>query len=70
MQASKLYVYYGKEFSKAPIAICASSSTCYRREGKYCYCKLGCTAKRELDGSGKMLKSENNLFNKLISNST
>ena len=54
--ASQQYILDRKDFSKKPVAICGLRNGCWRGEGKYCYCRLGCTAKEELDGSGKMLK--------------
>ena len=66
MKASQRYLN-DKDFSKEPTAICGSSRVCYRGEEKYCYCKLGCTSKTELDGSGRMIKEEIDSLNSTLS---
>ena len=65
MRASERYLN-DKDFSKEPTAICGHE-VCYRGEEKYCYCKLGCTAKTELDGSGRMIKEERDSLNSILS---
>lgn len=65
LSASQQYIIDKKDFSENPTAICGSE-TCYSGEGKYCYCRLGCTAKTELDGSGRMLKEEREFLGKAI----
>lgn len=58
--ASARFIRNPEEYSKRPVAICARPGHCAgnSEEGGYCYYKLGCTAKRKLDGSGEMLESE------------
>lgn len=67
LTASQRYLIDGKDFSKEPVAICQSfggrpNRNCWRGEGEYCYCRLGCTAKTELNGSGKLIKEERELL--------
>lgn len=57
LSASQKHVIDKKDFSEQPTAICERVS-CYRGENGYCYCRLGCTSKLELDGSGRRLASE------------
>lgn len=69
MPASEKYKA-DNDFSKEPVAICGhirlGFEPCYRGEGKYCYCKLGCTSKTELDGSGKMIAEEKEFLDREI----
>lgn len=58
------------DFSKEPTAICdhirLGTKACYRGEGQYCYCKLGCTSKTELNGSRKMIAEERQFLDREI----
>lgn len=65
MPASEKYKI-DNDFSKEPTAICGWYKTCYRGEGQYCYCKLGCTSKTELNGSGKMIAEERQFLDREI----
>ena len=66
--ASGQFYHYPEVFSRTPTALCADGedSSCTRGEFGVCYCKLSCSAKRELDGSGQMLASEMALLNNAI----
>lgn len=66
--ASEKFYRNPEEFSRTPTALCAhgENTSCTRGEFGYCYSKLGCSAKRELDGSGQMLASEMALLNNAI----
>lgn len=66
--ASGKFYRFPEEFSRTPTALCAcgEDTSCTRGEFGYCYSKLGCSAKRELDGSGQMLASEMALLNNAI----
>lgn len=69
MPASEKYKV-DNDFSKEPTAICDHISlgfeACKRGEGQYCYCKLGCTSKTELNGSGKMIAEERQFLDREI----
>ena len=71
LTASQKHLIDKKDFSEQPTAICGhiriGMEACYRGEGQYCYCRLGCTSKTELDGSGKMLKEERKMLGGAIS---
>jgi len=67
LTASQKHLIDKKDFSEQPTAICGHIEACYRGEGQYCYCRLGCTSKTELDGRGKMLKEERKLLGSAIS---
>lgn len=67
LTASQKHLIDKKDYSEKPIAICGHMEACYRGERKYCYCRLGCTEKTELSGSGKMLKEERQLLGSAIS---
>ena len=62
LTASQKHMIDKKDFSEHPTAICdhirLGMKTCYRGEGQYCYCRLDCTSKTELDGSGRNPETE------------
>ena len=67
--ASEKFRNNPEEFSRFPTALCAHGKnhiSCGRGENGCCFSKLGCSAKRELDGSGRMLASEMTLLNNAI----
>lgn len=70
--ASGKFYRYPEEFSKTPTALCAygENTSCTRGDFGVCYSKLGCSAKRELDGSGQMLASEMAFLNNAIAAAT
>lgn len=71
LTASQKHLIDKKDFSEQPTAICdrirLGLEACYRGEGQYCYCRLGCISKTELCGNGKMLKEERELLGSAIS---